>query len=100
MDADKAVGITSSALLLCLCRLSDGRAATCKHIGLAHDTETPDGKKESWVIHFTFDTSEYGIDPVEPGKYQDGTILYWHDTMEDVVTQAALYGDDVAEDDL
>lgn len=95
MEADKAVGITASALFQCLCRLSEGRSESCTHIGFAHDTETPDGKKESWLIHFAIDTDGFAIDQIEPGKYPDGDILYWHESPEDAVTQAALRGDPV-----
>jgi hypothetical protein len=98
MPESKVIGILSAALLRALENQGGERFNNCDSVGFVHTTISPEDKTETWIVKFDPKTCAFGILPVETDKYPDGAILYYHGDMAETVTQAALYGDQVADD--
>ena len=96
---DKAIiYILWTAVIRLLYDREPERISEADAVGLVHHNED---NTEACIIKFILEAGnckEWGIIPIEPGKFKDGSILYYHDSMGDTVTYAALHGDVIADD--
>jgi hypothetical protein len=96
-DRDAAC-ILAEALLGHLVERAGARADGCDAIGQVLNGSVDD-KRISYVFKHGLHTGAWSLVEVTPDKYPADTILYYHDTIEDAVTQAALHGDELEPED-
>jgi hypothetical protein len=99
LTANDAACILAEALVGHLIVLSEHRADGCDAIGQVLCGTMEDTRRVSFVFKYDLHTETWGINEVPVDKYPANTILYYHDTEEDAVTQAALHGDELGPED-
>jgi len=90
--------ILAEALMGHLIHQAGHRAESCDAMGQIL-SGTMDDVRVDYLFKYDLQTGTWMLVELTPGKYKPNDILYYHDTKEDVVTQAALYGDDVVPDE-
>jgi hypothetical protein len=72
-----------------------GREQTCYAIGHVVDL---DFAETTYIIKFSLTDHALNIYTVERNKYPNGSLIYYHDNKEELVTQATLFNDGIIED--
>lgn len=94
---EDAAHILAEALTGHIACQSGHRIEGCDAIGQIL-SGTIDDVRVDYLFKYNLQTSAWMLAELTPGKYRPNDILYYHGTIEDTVTQAALYGDDVVPD--
>jgi len=94
----EVIQVLRTALLSEMWGRSEGRMDEAGAVVLVHELSDKDGIIQTYIIKFCIAgdmCKEWGIFPVETGKFKNGSLIYYHDSDADVATYAALHGDGV-----
>lgn len=104
MKKIEIIHLLAAALYQQVCYRSENRRSDAGAVGVVqefYNAKTEKNKK--YIIKFVFNTKgdieNWGVIPTTSNKCHQGDIIHYHDTEEEVVTKAALFGDGVMDSD-
>lgn len=100
MEKDEIIDLLSGALYQQVCYRSEDRRSDAGAVGVVQSVWDSKAEKEKkYIVKFIFDTdgsvNKWGIFPTKSDQCHQGDIIHYHETDEEVVTKAALFGDKV-----
>jgi hypothetical protein len=89
--------VLAEALFEHMLTVAGSRSNGCDAIGQVL-VGTLDENPVAFIFKHEINTNRWELTEVSPADYEPHTMIYYHESEGDAVTQAALYGDEIAPD--
>ena len=100
MIQSDAIRILAQGLAEHLVLRSEGREKESQAIGTVIEVQRNDnGQKDRFLFKYIYNTGEFGLSFINSADVGPNDIIHFHEDMGDMVTNAALHGDVITEND-